>query len=467
MSINGSITRSRSRRSVTTSSRAGPATARSRSGLATRWAPTTISMAATRSSRSGRKATEAAPCPSADRSASWSASASSRAASAAIPLRATSQSEGSVNPSPPGPAVVRAVMAASGSRRARPRAATTSRSSRPAPGAAQNDLGRGAGAGGRLSPEQEGLEAGVAEAAAGGAAELERVRQGEQLGCGRIQRREATGRIDHEDRVGQRVQERRQLRPGRLDGGRRPRRPQTGGDLGAEGVERPASGGVGLLGHQQDESPRPVLHQREADGELGAGGELGDGGVGRGYHRDGGPRDQAGEPGVPAGRPEPVPVDPPPAHDLDAVGPGREAHEPGPGCEAGAGDVEGGGHHLVERPGGGDGGQAPGQRRAAVGLPGAGEHAGHRPGGQRQGGAVGRQGQGVRLQRQAAGARPAGHGQHGDDGAAAADRNGHGGEPEGRVGPVGGPSGGEGVAADLEQHRVRRADCHKRSQLPL
>ncbi len=115
----------------------------------------------------------------------------------------------------------------------------------------------------------------------------------------------------------------------------------------APSARRPS--GVGLFGHQEDERARLARHQRQRDGQFGAGGELGHDRVGRGHHGHVGAGDQPGEAGVPAGRFEPVPVEAPPAHNLHATRPGREAGEPGPGPETAGAQFQGGGHQPVYR----------------------------------------------------------------------------------------------------------------------
>ena len=139
-----------------------------------------------------------------------------------------------------------------------------------------------------------------------------------------------------------------------------------------------------------------------------------------------------------AGGPEPFPVEPPPADDLDPAGPGGQAHESGPGPVADGGDLEGGGDHLVPGLGRGDGDQSLGQCHAAAGKPRPGQDAGRRPGGQGESGAVGGGGQSPGLQ----GTAPrAGHRQDGNDGAAVADRHRQGLEAEGRIRASSGPAG--------------------------
>jgi hypothetical protein len=305
----------------------------------------------------------------------------------------------------------------------------------------------------------------MAEPAAGRPADLERVRQGEQLGGGGVEDAEAPGTVDRQGRIGEGVDERGQLGAGRLDGGGRPGRPQPGGHLSLQPAQGPAPGGVRGFGHQQHEGARLAGGDRQADGELCPGGELGDDGVGGSHHRHVGSRDQPGEAGVAAGGPEPVAVDPPPAHDLDPARSRREADEPGPGPEPGGGHVESGSHHLVGRRGGGDGGQGLGQGQAVI-VAAARQDAGDGPGGQGEGGAVGQGRERLGLQRPGA-VRRTGHHQGGHDDPPVPDGDGQGGETGVRIRPAGRLPRPVRRLGGLEQHGVRRSNCHNRDQSPL
>ena len=207
------------------------------------------------------------------------------------------------------------------------------------------------------------------------------------------------GGVDHHHGVDEGVDQRREPGPGGVDGGPRPGGPQPGHDLAAEGLEGPPAGFVGLFGHQQDDGAGAArLGEGQGGGELRSVAQQGDDGVGGRHDGHGRPGDQAGEAGMAAGRPEPVPVETPPADHLHAVGAGGEADEACPGPEAGPADSQGRRHHLVGRHRCGHGGEALGQGQAAVVVADAGQHAAGRPGGQRQGGTVGGDGEAVGVE---------------------------------------------------------------------
>ena len=311
----------------------------------------------------------------------------------------------------------------------------------------------------------------MAEAAGGGPADLEGVRQGEQLGGGGVDGHEVTGAVDHQRRVDEGVHEGRELGLAGADLRRGPGGGERGHDLAPERLEGPLAGGVGLLGHQEDEGPRPVRPgQRQGGGELGPVAEQGDDGVGGGNDGHARPGDQAGEPGVAAGRPEPVPVEAPPTDDLHAVGAGGEADQARPGPEAGPADGQRRRHHLIGGLRPGEGREALGQGQAAVLVADAGQDAPRRPGGEGQGGAVGgdRQALGVEGGAPEVGfGGPPGHGQGGDDRAPVPHGHGQGHEGGAGIGPPGGPAGGERLPSDVAEDGVRMTNCHERSQLPL
>jgi hypothetical protein len=145
-----------------------------------------------------------------------------------------------------------------------------------------------------------------------------------------------------------------------------PGRAQPGGHLALQRAEGAAPGGVGGFRHQQHEGARLAGHDRQAQGELRPGAELGDDGVGGRQHGHIRSRDQPGEAGMAAGGTKAIAVDSPQAHDLDASVSCGEADETGAGPEPGSGHVEGGGNDLVGRGGGGDGDQSVGQGQAVL-----------------------------------------------------------------------------------------------------
>jgi hypothetical protein len=331
-------------------------------------------------------------------------------------------------------------------------------------GAAENDL-RTLVEAVRLVVQEQPFEAGVAEPAASRPADLERVRQGEQLGGGGIENDEVPGVVDGQGRVGQGMDQLRHLGSGGLGGGGGPGGAQPGGHLTLQRAEGAVPGGVGGFGHQQDEGARLAGDDRQAHGELRPGGELGDDRIGGGQHRHVRSRDQPDEAGMAAGRADPVTVDPAPVHDLDASRAGGEADEPGPGAEPGGGHVEGGRGDLADGGGGGDRDQSIGQGEAVL-VVAAGQDAGGGAGGQGQSGTVGQGDQRPGLQRPGGMHRP-GHHQGRDDGPLMADGNAEGGEINGRIGAESGLPLGERFLGGLEQHGVLRPNCHNRGQLPL